>query len=193
VGSWAGSSFAGIRTMPWRAGAIVAPLHPRRNGWQPLNLISPHHPAAAPPVVPACDLRARHSPARHAVGLATALYYNTVSTWPGGRLQKGRDDLALARRSIVTKAARCSASAAFFFVLATFILAAFMLGLTPAMAVDSYWCRGDQACVKIAETTRCDRACQQACKVYRFDYVTCYSVWGPKLEFQREQQKRGIK
>jgi hypothetical protein len=26
------------------------------------------------------------------------------------------------------------------------------------MAVDSYGCRGDQACVKIAETTRCDRA-----------------------------------
>lgn len=60
-------------------------------------------------------------------------------------------------------------------------------------AADAYGCRGDQACVKIAETTKCDRACQQACKKYRFDYVTCYSVWGPKFEFQREQQKRGIK
>jgi hypothetical protein len=101
--------------------------------------------------------------------------------------------MTLARRTIVTKAARCGDSAAFFFVLATFILGIFMAGSKPAMAADSYGCRGDQACVKIAETTKCDRACQQACKEYRFDYVTCYSVWGPKFEFQREQQKRGIK
>jgi hypothetical protein len=77
--------------------------------------------------------------------------------------------------------------------LAIFILGAVTVGLMPAMAVDLSGCRGDQACVKIAETTQCDRACQQACKEYRFDYVTCYSVWGPKFEFQREQQKRGIK
>jgi hypothetical protein len=77
--------------------------------------------------------------------------------------------------------------------LATVISAAFVVDLMPAMAADPYGCRGDQACVKIAETTRCDRACQQACKEYRFDYVMCCSVWGPKLEFQREQQKRGIK
>jgi hypothetical protein len=76
----------------------------------------------------------------------------------------------------VTKATRCSDTAAFFFVLATFILATFMVGLTPAMAADRYGCRGDQAYVKIAQTTRCDRACQQACKEYRFDYVMCYSV-----------------
>ena len=93
----------------------------------------------------------------------------------------------------MTKATRWSDTVAFFFVLATFILGTFMVGLMPAMAVDPYGCRGDQACVKIAETTRCDRACQQACKEYRFDYVMCYSVWGPKFEFQREQQKRGIK
>jgi hypothetical protein len=77
--------------------------------------------------------------------------------------------------------------------LAIFILGAFMVGLMPAMAVDLSGCRGDQAWVKIAETTRCDRVCQQLCKEYRFDYVTCYSVWGPKFEFQREQQKHGIK
>jgi hypothetical protein len=59
----------------------------------------------------------------------------------------------------VTKATRCSDAAAFFFVLATFILGSLMVGLMPAMAVDSYGCRGDQTCVKIAETTRCDRAC----------------------------------
>ena len=93
----------------------------------------------------------------------------------------------------MTTTTRCWDTAASVFVLATFIFGFFMVGLTPAMAVDSYGCRGDQACVKIAETTQCDFACQQACKVYRFDYVMCYSVWGPKFEFQREQQKRGIK
>ena len=68
-----------------------------------------------------------------------------------------------------------------------------MVGSRPAMAGGPYGCRGDQACVKIAVTTQCDRACQQACREYRFDYVMCYSVWGPKFVFQREQQKRGIK
>jgi hypothetical protein len=54
-------------------------------------------------------------------------------------------------------------------------------------------CLSHAAFLKIAETTQCDLACQQACKEYRFDYVMCYSVWGPKFVFQREQQKRGIK
>jgi len=63
------------------------------------------------------------------------------------------------------------------------ISAAFTVGLTPAMAADPYGCRGDQACVKIAQTTRYDRACQRACKEYRFDYVMCYSVWGPSSSF----------
>jgi hypothetical protein len=65
------------------------------------------------------------------------------------------------------------------------------------MAVDSYGCRGDQACVKIAETTRCDAWCQQACKEYRFDQAVCHTTWGPKLEFERQQlqsaKKRGTK
>jgi len=131
------------------------------------------------------------------VGLASVLYYNAGMA-RGRRLQESRlkerrNDLTLARRSIVTIAARCSHFFAFFFVLATFIPGAFIAGSMPAMAVDLYGCLGDQACVKIAETTRCDRACQQACREYRFDYVMCYSVWGPKFEFQREQQKRGIK
>ena len=65
-----------------------------------------------------------------------------------------------------------------------------MVSLGPAMAVDSYGCRGDQACVKIAETTQCDAACQRACKEYRFDYTTCFAVWGPKFEFQRAQQRK---
>jgi hypothetical protein len=69
-----------------------------------------------------------------------------------------------------------------------------MGGPTPAMAAaDAYGCRGDQACVKIAETTRCDAACQRACKEYRFDATACYAVWGPKFEFQRSQQKQGTK
>jgi hypothetical protein len=96
----------------------------------------------------------------------------------------------------VTRVTRCSDSAAFFFVLATFISGFFMVGLMPAMAVDLYGCRGDQACVKTAEATRCDRACQQACKETRNDYVTCFTVWGPKFEFLRNQEsakKRGIK
>jgi hypothetical protein len=89
----------------------------------------------------------------------------------------------------VSKATRCSSSAGFFFVLARLILGSLMVGLMPAMAVDLYGCHGDQACVKIAETTRCDAACQQACKAYRFDYTACFSVWGPKFEFQRNQRK----
>jgi hypothetical protein len=93
----------------------------------------------------------------------------------------------------VTKATRYSDFVVYIFVLATFILGSFMVGSMPAMAADSYGCRDDKDCVKIAETTKCDRGCQQACKEYRFDYVTCYSVWGPKFEFQREQLKRGIK
>jgi hypothetical protein len=54
-----------------------------------------------------------------------------------------------------------------------------MVGSRPAMAGGPYGCRGDQACVKIAETTLCDPACQQVCKEYRFDYAMCYSVWSP--------------
>ena len=93
----------------------------------------------------------------------------------------------------MTNATRCSSSAAIFFALATFIPGAFMAGSRPAMAADSYGCGGDQACVKIAEATRCDKPCQLACKVYRYDQELCYRQWGPKLEFQREQQTRGIK
>jgi len=70
-----------------------------------------------------------------------------------------------------------------------------VVGAMPAMAldVDLYGCRGDQACVKIAETTRCDAGCQHACKEYRFDYTTCFSVWGPKFEFDRNKRKQGTK
>ena len=76
----------------------------------------------------------------------------------------------------MTKATRSSGSAAFFLALATFILGAFMAGLMPAMAVDLYGCGGDQACVKIAETTQCDKPCQLACKEYRFDQEMCYRL-----------------
>jgi hypothetical protein len=70
------------------------------------------------------------------------------------------------------------------FVLATF--GSFALGSWPAMAAgDPYGCRGDQACIKIAETTKCDWGCQQGCKAYRNDYVSCYAVWGPKFEFMK--------
>jgi hypothetical protein len=96
----------------------------------------------------------------------------------------------------VTEATRRSDCAAFILVLATSILGSFMVGLMPAMAVDLYGCRGDQACVKTAEATRCDSACQRACKEYRYDYATCFTVWGPKFEFLRNQQsaeKRGTK
>ena len=93
----------------------------------------------------------------------------------------------------MTNATRCPDAAAFFFVVATFVLGAFKVGLTPAMAADSYGCGGDQACVKIAQTTQCDKPCQIACKEYRFDQEMCYKVWGPKLQFEREQQRKGIK
>jgi hypothetical protein len=93
----------------------------------------------------------------------------------------------------VTNATWCSYAAAFFFVVATFVSGSFKVGLTPAMAADSYGCGGDQACVKIAQTTQCDKPCQIACKEYRFDQEMCYKVWGPKLQFEREQQRKGIK
>jgi hypothetical protein len=94
----------------------------------------------------------------------------------------------------VTNATRCSDTAAIFFVAATFVLGSFKIGLTPAMAAgDQYGCRGDQACVKIAVETQCDKPCQIACKEYRFDQEMCYKTWGPKLLFEREQQKKGIK
>ena len=91
------------------------------------------------------------------------------------------------------KASRCSDTAAFFFVTAVFLLGSFIVGSRPAMALqaDSYGCRGDQACVKIAQETQCNGWCQQACKEYRFDYTTCYKVWGPKLEFRRSHQRQG--
>jgi hypothetical protein len=94
----------------------------------------------------------------------------------------------------VTKTTRHLGLVALFLALATFILAAVVVGAMPATAAaDTYGCRGDQACVKIAETTQCDKPCQLACKEYRFDQELCYRTWGPKLQFQREQQKRGIK
>jgi hypothetical protein len=96
----------------------------------------------------------------------------------------------------VTKATRRS-DAALFLIMATFILGSFMVGAMPARAVDQFGCRGDQACIKTAETTHCDAVCQQACRDYRYDYVTCYAVWGPKFETERNRQreagKRGTK
>jgi clan AA aspartic protease (TIGR02281 family) len=53
-------------------------------------------------------------------------------------------------------------------------------------------CHGDEACVKIAEATRCDAACQQRCKASRSDYATCFKEWGrpaPTIEFQRNQRR----
>lgn len=94
----------------------------------------------------------------------------------------------------MTKATRYLGSEALFLALATTIFAAFVVGSKPAMAAaDAYGCRGDQACVKIAEATQCDKPCQLACKVYRYDQELCYRTWGPKLLFRREQEKRGIK
>jgi hypothetical protein len=93
----------------------------------------------------------------------------------------------------VTKATRCSDAVAIFLVAATFVLGSFKVGPTPAMAADSYGCGGDQACVKIAQATQCDKPCQIACKEYRFDQEMCYKVWGPKLLFEREQQRKGNK
>jgi hypothetical protein len=113
----------------------------------------------------------------------------------GGRFRECRNNLTLARRSVVTKATRCSHAAALFFILA-FVLGFVTVGLMPAMAVDLYGCRGDQACVKAAEATKCDAVCQRVCKEYRFDAAGCYAAWGPKFEFLRGQltaQKRGTK
>jgi hypothetical protein len=85
----------------------------------------------------------------------------------------------------VTKAIGCSHAAASFLILATFVSGAFMVGSTPAMAGDPYGCRGDQACVRIAEKTKCDALCQHACREVRLDHEACYSNWGPKFEFER--------
>jgi len=85
----------------------------------------------------------------------------------------------------VTKTIGCSHTAASFLILATFVSGAFMVSSTPAMAADRYGCRGDQACVRIAETTKCDALCQQACREVRVDHEGCYANWGPKFEFQR--------
>jgi hypothetical protein len=87
----------------------------------------------------------------------------------------------------VTKTIGCSQAAASFLILATFVSGAFMVTSTPAMADDRYGCRGDQACVKIAETTKCDAQCQQACREIRNDLQACYANFGPKLEFQKQQ------
>jgi hypothetical protein len=94
-------------------------------------------------------------------------------------------ETTLARRSIVTKAIGCSHAAASFLILVTFASGVFMVGSTPAMAADDYGCRGDKACVKIAERTKCDALCQHACREIRFDYEGCYSTYGPKFEYQR--------
>jgi len=87
----------------------------------------------------------------------------------------------------VTKAIGCSHAAAPFLILATFVSGAVMVSSRLAMADDKYGCRGNQACVKIAETTKCDALCQQACKEIRFDQEACYANFGPKLEFQKEK------
>jgi hypothetical protein len=92
----------------------------------------------------------------------------------------------------VTRTTRHLGAAVLFLAPATF--AAFVVGAMPARAAgDIYGCRGDQACVKIAQETQCDKPCQLACKDYRFDQELCHRQWGPKLQFQREQQKRGVK
>ena len=93
--------------------------------------------------------------------------------------------MTLARGSIVTKAIGCSHAAASYLILATLVSGAFMVGSTPAMADDKYGCRGDQACVRIAEKTKCDALCQHACREIRNDLEACYSNFGPKFEFER--------
>ena len=85
----------------------------------------------------------------------------------------------------MTKAIGCSRAAASFLILATFVSGAFMVGSTPGMAADQYGCRGDQACVRIAQTTKCDALCQQACREIRNDLQACYANFGPKFEFER--------
>jgi hypothetical protein len=84
-----------------------------------------------------------------------------------------------------------------FSVLATSGLWTLLVGSMPAMAAaDLSGCRGDQTCVKIAQTTGCDAGCQRQCKELRFDVAACYTTWGPKFEFWRSQHsadKRGTK
>jgi hypothetical protein len=73
---------------------------------------------------------------------------------------------------------------------ATFVAGAF--AVVPAIAAaDTSGCRGDQACIKITQETQCDKPCQDACKVYRLDQELCHRIWGPKLQFQREQERQG--
>ena len=85
----------------------------------------------------------------------------------------------------MTKAIGRSHAAASFLILATFVAGAFVIRSTPAMADDKYGCRGDQACVRIAEKTKCDALCQHACREVRLDHEACYANWGPKLEFEK--------
>jgi hypothetical protein len=85
----------------------------------------------------------------------------------------------------VTKAIGRSYAAASFLILATFVSGASMVGSTPAMAADDYGCRGDKACMRIAEKTKCDALCQHACREIRLDLEACYANFGPKFEFQR--------
>ena len=83
------------------------------------------------------------------------------------------------------KASWCSDTAAFLFVTAAFIFGSFIVASRPAMAVqvDSYGCRGDQACVKIAQETQCNAVCQRACREQRYDYTTCYKYGAPSSSF----------
>jgi uncharacterized membrane protein len=92
-------------------------------------------------------------------------------------------------RTIIANATRCSTSVALSFALAASVLA---IVARTAAAAETYGCGSDQNCIKIAQTTQCDKACQDACKVYRMDQGLCYTIWGPKLQFRREQEKRGI-
>ena len=71
----------------------------------------------------------------------------------------------------MTKAIGRSHAAAPFLILVTFVSGAFMVSSRPAMADDRYGCRGDQACVRIAEKTKCDALCQ--------------ANFGPKFEFEK--------
>ena len=85
----------------------------------------------------------------------------------------------------MTKAIGRSHAAASFLILATFVAGAFVIRSTPAMADDKYGCRGDQACVRIAEKTKCDALCQHACREIRRDLEACYANFGPKFEFEK--------
>lgn len=90
----------------------------------------------------------------------------------------------------MTRATRCSHLVAFFLASAAFIAESLVAGLQPAIAADPYGCRGDQACIQIAQTTKCDAGCQQQCKAMRFDTATCFSTYGPQFEFVRNQHKQ---